>query len=153
MARSAATAAKETSVNDAAALEDTSKHVIDAVQAESTKSNISSSSVDAVISDENFPTEFKGPDPVQHCTLQPGEPTPHQPQVGNVPLQPDGPPGAQLGDTDPPCSSRPACPCFDVNESLSQEQMRAPLSEVPRLIVLRIMRQASGLPPECACDG
>ena len=40
MARSAATAAnKETSVNDDAAL-DTSKHVIDAVQAESTQTNI-----------------------------------------------------------------------------------------------------------------
>ena len=69
MARSAATAAKETSVNDAA-LEDTSKHVIDAVQAESTETNTFGD--DAVNAGENIRTEHTDPEPVQHCPLRPG---------------------------------------------------------------------------------
>ena len=55
MARSAATAAKETF--DDNALEDTSTHVINAEKAECSKPNISSS-VNAAI------TEYKDPDPV-----------------------------------------------------------------------------------------
>ena len=140
MARSAATATnKETSVNDDDAL-DTSKHVNDAVQAESTQS------VDAVKADGNSQAEHIDADPVQHCPLQPGEPTPHQPQVEQ--------PGEQCSDSvPPPCHSKPVCPCFDVNESLTEEQKHAPLDEVPRLLALRELRKAMGLPPQCACDG
>ena len=105
MARSAATATnKETSVNNGDAL-DTSKHVNDAVQAESAQTK----SVDAVKADGNSQTEHIDADPVQHCPLQPGEPTPHQPQVE--------PPGEQCyGSVLPPCHSKPVCLCFDVNE-------------------------------------
>ena len=81
------------------------------------------------------------------------EQTTHQPQVRNVPLQPDGPPGEQLADSVPPCRSQPDCPCSDANESLTQKQRRSPISDVARLIALRVMRQAAGLPPECAYDG
>ena len=130
-------------MNDEAALEDTSKHVIDAVQAESMESD------DAVKASENVRTEDTDPEPVQHCPLRPGEPI----QVRNVPLQPEGPPGEQLSASVPPGHSRPVCPCFDVNESFTAEQKRAPLSEVPRLLALRELRKAMGLPPQCACDG
>ena len=152
MARSAATAAKETSVTDDTDLEDTSNHVTNTAQAESTNTDISS--VDAVIADDTFPTKPKDPDPpVQHCPSPTAELTKHQPQLENGPLQPDEPICEKLADSVPPGLSRPDCPCFDVDESLSQEQRRAPLSEVPRLIALRVMRKAAGLPPECACDG
>ena len=152
MARSAATAAKETSVTDDTDLEDTSKHVTNTAQAESTKTDISI--VDAVIADDTFPTKPKDPDPpVQHCPSPTAELTKHQPQLENGPLQPDEPICEKLADSVPPGLSRPDCPCFDVDESLSQEQRRAPLSKVPRLIALRVMRKAAGLPPECACDG
>ena len=93
IARSAATAAKERS--DDNALKDAPKHVIDAVKAESTKPSISSSSVNAVITitDGNLP-EHKGPPPVQvqRCPLPSAELTTNQPQLRNVSLQPDGPP-------------------------------------------------------------
>ena len=79
---------------------------------------------------------------LRRLPLQSGELTTHQPQVRNVPLQPNGPPCEQ-----------PDCPCFDVNESLSLEQRRSPLSKVPRIMALRVMRQSAGLPPECVCDG
>ena len=142
MARSAATATnKETYMNDDDAL-DTSKHVNDAVQAESAHTK----SVDAVKANGNSQTEHIDAEPVQHCPLQPGEPTPHQPQAE--------PPGEQSSDSvPPPCHSKPVCPCFDVNESLTEEQKHAPLDEVPRLLALRELRKAMGLPPQCACDG
>ena len=103
-------AAKETS--DDKPLKDASKHVIDAVKAESTKPNISS--VNAAITDGNFSTEHKVPDPVQRCLLPSAETT-HEPQF---PL----PPGEKLADTVPSCRSLPDCPYFYVNESLSLEQ-------------------------------
>ena len=121
--------------------------MIKAVKAESSKTNISSS-VNAATTDENLLTEYKGSAPVQHCPLPSAELTTHQPQVRNVPLQPNGPPSEQLADSVPPCHSQPDCPCFDVNESLSLEQRRSPFSKVPRIMALRVMRQAAGLPPE-----
>ena len=141
MARSAATAAKETYDNNA--LEDASKPVIDVVKAESTKLNISSSLNAAITA--GLPQEHKGPDPDQRCPLPSAELTTHQPQVRHVPLQPDEPPGEQLAGSVPPCCSQPDCPWFD-NESLNLEQRLDPLSEVPRLIGLRVLRQAAGLP-------
>ena len=82
MARSAATAAKVRF--DAYALKDGSKLVINAVKAESSKTNISSS-VNAAITDGNFPTELNGPDPVKRFPLPSAELTTHQPRVRNVP--------------------------------------------------------------------
>ena len=61
---------------------------------------------------------------------QPGAPTPHQPQVE--------PPGEQRSDSvPPPCHSKPVCPCFDVNESLTEEHKHAPLDKVQSLLALR----------------
>ena len=118
--------------------------MIDDVKAASTKPDVYSC-VNAAITAGNLPPEHKGPDPDQRCPLPSAELTTHQPQVRHVPLQPDEPPGEQLAGSVPPCCSQPDCPWFD-NESLNLEQRLDPLSEVPRLIGLRVLRQAAGLP-------
>ena len=126
--------------------------MIDDLKAASTKPDVYSC-VNAAITAGNLPPEHKGPDPDQRCPLPSAELTTHQPQVRHVPLQPDGPPGKQLAGSVPPCCSQPDCPFFDVNESQSLGQRRVPLKKVPKLIALRLMGQAAGLPPKCACDG
>ena len=128
--KSAAMAAKETSIKNYVPLEDDSKHILNTVQAQSKKNNILG--VDTVIANANFPTEHKNHEPVHHCPFLPPKLTTHQLQVGNFPPHPDKLNSlmTQL------LLAAPDCPCFYVNKSLSQDERCVPISEVLRFTAL-----------------